>query len=165
VKKALLRNSSGSVMILSSLAPLIFIACFFVQQSTIERHMMNDLEKKNLQTIVLSDNQFSWMNERKEIFFHDHLFDIKNYWLENGRFHFVGLTDEKESELVRQLQKQCGHSGDEILGQLFQLLLSIFNNTAHTEIIHTPGQTQIVLAPIDKLPDWYKLIPTPPPLC
>src|SRR5437773_2601131 len=102
-----IRKSMGSLLLVVALMPFLFIICFLVNQQLIQQRMRETLEEKNLQTIVLTSDQFSWIKEGKEILLEGRLFDVKYYSIENNDYHFSGLVDEKETELVKQLSKEC----------------------------------------------------------
>lgn len=85
--------------------------------------MKGELEKRHLQTIILRENEVTWMDEH-EIWINNSMFDIHTKKLENGLYTFTGLYDEEETLLVEQERDATGKNNhqNQLLARLFKSL-------------------------------------------
>lgn len=85
--------------------------------------MKEELEEKQLQTIVLPEGEVTWM-DKHEIWVNNSMFDIHTKKLENGIYTFTGLYDEEETRLVEKERTAAGENNDQtkLLAQLFKCL-------------------------------------------
>lgn len=125
--------------------------------------MKEKLESQQLQTIILPENQVTWM-DKHEIWVNNSMFDIHTKKLEHGIYTFTGLYDEDETILVEQEKNAAGKNNEQskLLAKLFKCLPGFCNE--HTEIStplsgHNSFNSLISPLPISQ----FRKIPTPPP--
>jgi hypothetical protein len=85
--------------------------------------MQEELEKGQLQTVIISESEVIWM-DKYEIWVNNSMFDIRTRELENGIYTFTGLYDAAETLLVKQERNAAGETQEEdtLLSQLFKSL-------------------------------------------
>jgi hypothetical protein len=135
-----------------------------MKQRQLKHDAKERLEKINLKTIILSTQEFRWTETGKEISIHGELFDIKSYSIINGKFIFSGLFDKDETALDK-LEHNWKNSQEEnkLVSELFQVLQSVFHNSA---VLQEPSKelaNQYPYLTTDKLLFQPKKIITPPP--
>jgi hypothetical protein len=135
-----------------------------IKQQQLKREARVKLEELKLKKIVLSASDFQWTERGKEISIHGELFDIKSYSQKNGKFIFSGLFDKEETELDK-LEHNWRNNQEEnkFLTQLFQVLQSVFHNSAPIQNPYKKLASQYPYPGPDKLSFQPKKIITPPP--
>ena len=135
-----------------------------VKQQQLKHDARTRLEELNLKTIALSAREFQWTEAGKEISVRGELFDIKSYSQKNGKFIFFGLFDKEETALDK-LEHNWRSNQDEnkFLTQLFQVLQSVFHNSAPMQGAYKKLTKQYAYPNPDKLSFQPKKIITPPP--
>ncbi len=85
--------------------------------------MKEELGKRQLQTIVIPENEVTWM-DKHEIWVNNSMFDIQTRKLENGVYTFTGLYDEDETRLVEKERNAAGksHEQHKLLARLLKSL-------------------------------------------
>lgn len=79
--------------------------------------------------VSISDDEVNWIEEGKEVWINDRMFDIKSLKHKDHQYTFKGLFDDEETGFVRQLEKEQqkeNYSGYKLLAQLFQVFRSHF---------------------------------------
>ena len=122
------------------LAALPVLSVFILQfhQKTIQHRMKEQLEKRFLQTVVISSDKVHWVKSGKELWLNNRLFDVKGYEQKNGTCTFTGLYDEEETMLVQQLQKnqdRDNSSDNKLLTQLFQIMQAVISNQQEEDMV------------------------------
>ena len=144
--------------------PLTFCVVTEIKQQQLKHQARVRLEKLNLKKIFLSASEFQWTEVGKEISIHGDLFDIKSYSQKNGKFIFTGLFDKEEAELDKlEHNWRNNHEDNKFLTQLFQVLQSVFHNSAPIQAPYNKLANQYPYLSPDKLPFQPKKIITPPP--
>lgn len=126
--------------------------------------MKKQLEQKDLQTVILPENEVVWM-DKHEIWINDHMFDIHNRKLENGVYTFTGLYDEAETILVKKERDATGKSKEEnkLLSQLFKCIHTIFYTRSATfDSLASPHYYNVCFVTGGPIAQ-FREIPTPPP--
>jgi hypothetical protein len=151
--------------ILLGFAPLLFVLVVSIKKNDIHRQMKEKLKSQHLQTIILPENEVTWM-DKHEIWVNNSMFDIHSKKLENGIYTFTGLYDDDETELVEQERNAAGKNNEQnkLLAQLFKCLPGFCNE--YTEIAtplpdHYSYNSLISPIPISQ----FREILTPPPQC
>lgn len=125
------RIYANYALLLITVAPILSFIILPLHQKEIQYQMKIKLEKEALQKIVLSEKNVHWIKPGKEIWAANKMFDIKSYTYEDGIYTFSGLFDEKETDIVKQLQKNLpdqNSSRNKILYQLIQLFQITFQD-------------------------------------
>ncbi len=86
-------------------APICIFTTLFVFQKIAQHSMKEKLEEASLQTIVLSTNDFIWIEKDREIKIGNEMFDVKSYTKKVDRFVFIGLYDKVEKKINKQINK------------------------------------------------------------
>jgi hypothetical protein len=159
------KKISSLLFILLGFTPLLFVLFVSLQKKEIRHRMEKELEKGQLQTVVIPENEVIWMDDH-EIWVNSSMFDIQSKQLENGIYTFTGLYDEEETQLVKKEREAAGNSDEQnkLLTQLFKSLPAFcIQQTEHTNYI--PGHDQynfpLSAAPVNP----FREIHTPPPRC
>jgi hypothetical protein len=162
--KIAIRKITSLLFLLLGLLPLLFILSFHIQQHLVREHMKEELERRNLQTLRIPEQEVIWM-DKHEIWVNEQMFDIHSRSLENGIYTFTGLYDEQETLLVKQHEDATGKNLDEnkMLAQLFKCLQTIFLDSSAE---YTPGTGRLAALfafctnePVKQ----FRVILTPPP--
>ena len=95
--------------------------------------MKEKLEEKQLQTLVLPENDVIWMDEH-EIWVNSSMFDIHTKKLERGFYTFTGLYDEEETLLVERERNAAGKNNEQnqLLTELFKCLPGFWEQAVET---------------------------------
>ena len=144
--------------------PLTFYVVTEMKQQHLKQVARERLEKIILQTIILPPHEFQWTEAGKEISIHGELFDIKCYSIKNGKFIFSGLFDKDET-VFDELEHNWRNKEQEnkLLTELFQVLQSVFHNSAPVQEPNGQLANQYPYLSPDKLSFQPKKIITPPP--
>ena len=135
-----------------------------IKQQQLKNEAIARLEKLNSKTIALSASEFQWTEVGNEISIHGELFDIKSYSQKNGKFIFSGLFDKEETALEKLEHNWSNNQdGNKFLTQLFQVLQSVFHNSAPMQDPSKKLANQYPYPSPDKLSFQTKRIITPPP--
>lgn len=110
--------------------PLAWLLCMEIQQFRVRVAMEEKLETASLQTISIPVNEVEWFENNTEILVNNHLFDVKEFHIENGRALFTGIFDEQETH-IRQLMAQASGAADhaKLLGRFFSVDLFQVNTS------------------------------------
>lgn len=140
------------LFILLGFVPLLFVLVITIRKHNIRQRMKANLEQQHLQTIVLPENEVTWINKH-EIRVNNSIFDIRTRNLENGVYTFTGLFDYEETLLVENEKNTTGKNNEQnkLLVQLFKSL-PVFC-TQISDVFHQ-------LPPVDS----YKQLMTPHPI-
>ena len=117
--------------LLAAAAPLLFAIVSNIKEKGIHFRMQQRLERDELQTLHLSENDVVWM-DKDEIWVNDRMFDIHNKKLEKGVYTFTGLYDNEETELVNYKKQSTKKESDqyELLTFIFESLQNIFHSNS-----------------------------------
>jgi hypothetical protein len=118
-------NTAKPALLLAALFPFITLLGFQLHQKAVRHRMKEEMEKQCLHTITLQQQEFHWVEEGKELWVNNRLFDVKSFHVENGTYSFTGLYDEEETSLVKSLQQNEGQRNtpeNKLLTEFFQLL-------------------------------------------
>lgn len=132
------RIISISCIILASSLPLIFSGFFLSSRFMIRMNMFERVNKEQLTTIKIPENEIEWYNQGHELILEGKMFDVKAIHLENGIYTISGLFDDDETELdsiEEYYANQEGHS-KKITFQIFQNFLGIIAIT--NKIVYFP---------------------------
>lgn len=147
--------------------PVFFILLFSVKQQTIRKEMKEKMEKEQLHTIVIADNEIQWAKAGKEIWVEGKMFDIKSSKSEDGFTTFKGLFDHEETLLKLVLKKNWGKSQanhNQLFAQLFQTLQSIYFTYPDNSFTESSNLLQVYPFFSPNIQTQFLEIPTPPPL-
>jgi hypothetical protein len=87
------------------LAPIFIWIGYFTALQINRHHIKERLEYENLQTISLSNNEFTWVNDEEEILINQQLFDVQSYTQSGNTYTFIGIYDNQEDSIKLQLKK------------------------------------------------------------
>ncbi len=82
--------------------PIFLFSVFSIKQKIIQFQMHEKLEEAALEEIIIHNNDFSWVSN-DEITVHGKLFDVKSHSKNVEATIFVGLYDNKEDAINKQL--------------------------------------------------------------
>jgi hypothetical protein len=122
------KKITSFLFILLGLAPLLAIVFFTVRKQNIQTRMKEKLEHHLLQTIVIPENNVTWI-KKHEIRVNNRMFDIKTKKLENGVYTFTGLYDDEETKLTEQEKNAAGKNNEQnkLLAQFLKHLSLFFH--------------------------------------
>ena len=89
--------------------------------------MKESLEREILQTIRVNDQEITWVENGREAWIGNRMFDVKKTIIQNHEYVLVGLFDDQETSLVKKIseeQQKQNLSGYDLLAQLFQVFRS-----------------------------------------
>lgn len=155
------------VLLAAMLAPAGYTFIFYTRQQAFRQEMEEQLEKKILKTVVLSQNEVIWFKPGKEIIVDGKMFDVKSVVYSNdGTVAFTGLFDEEETLLVNQLREQQQKENSQGNKQLIQLL----QLTMNVPVKNFTDESSLPFISAASFPDYtsslasvYITILTPPP--
>jgi hypothetical protein len=158
------RKITGLLFVLLGILPLLFILSFHIQQYLVREHMKEELERRNLQTLQIPEQEVTWM-DKHEIWVNEKMFDIHSRSFENGIYTFTGLYDEQETLLVKQHMDATGKNLEEnkILAQLFKCLQTIFLESSPDNAPGTGKSATFFAFPAKGPIKQFRIILTPPP--
>ena len=145
--------------------PLIFSATFIIKLKIAQYRAEEKLEDSILQTLVLTEEKFKWLRKNKEISVDGKLFDIKSFSEKNGKYIFVGIFDEEETELAQTLSKGFDEKNDidDELPGLFQILLSASSLKPDESLAFADIATTYCPLILQHISSPFQDILTPPP--
>ena len=91
--------------ILVILMPIMVSVSLLVWQQVIHFEMMEELEAKNLTTIIIKKGSLKWTRTGKEIEINGNLFDVDDISTKGDSCIIKGLYDEKEEALLQTIKK------------------------------------------------------------
>jgi hypothetical protein len=162
--KITIRKITSLLFLLLGILPLLFILSFHIQQHLVREHMKEELERRNLQTLQIPEQDVIWM-DKHEIWVNEQMFDIHSRSLEKGIYTFTGLYDAQETLLVKQHEDATGKNLQEnkVLAQLFKCLQTIFFESLADAALQTTSPAisfaSLTMGPIKQ----FRVILTPPP--
>jgi len=92
-------------LLLVIVMPLLASVTIMLTQQVIHFQMLEELESKNLTTIIIKKNNLKWIRQGKEIAVDGKLFDVKDISIKGADYVVRGLYDEKEATLVQLVKK------------------------------------------------------------
>jgi hypothetical protein len=146
--------------------PVMAVCLLQYRQIALQRRGKERLEKELLQTVSVPKEALRWAKQGKEIWINDHLFDVKSYSLVNNVYIFKGLYDEDETLVVKALRQQNRQQNDKesrLLGQLFQLLKSVYSSQEDPCVLDERSCRNLFSEKNYPLASLFKLVNTPPP--
>jgi hypothetical protein len=153
----------ASILLLPSLAPVIYYSIFLIAQFEARLEMKKELNKKQLTSIHI-DKQTPVIGH--EVYIDGKLFDIKNIRpLENGDLIAEGLFDEEESKLNDGLSEN--EENDQSETQLAKVIFQWQDSPPALPAFFYQSLSIIYDAPVDQRlhGDPFSFINTPPPQC
>lgn len=97
------KHSSVLVALSIFCLPTLLIVYFQLAQWQQQKHMEEELENDQLQTISISQSELKWYKLNKEAIVEGKLFDVKKIHQEGNTVILTGLFDEKETEIKNNL--------------------------------------------------------------
>ncbi|MCX8019383.1 MAG: hypothetical protein N2747_02680 [Chitinophagaceae bacterium] len=84
---------------------------FYLRLHMMKKAIEEKLEKENIQTITVSQNDLIWIKKNKEAIIGGRFFDVKEIvYSDNNSIRLKGLFDDEETEWHKQLMKNEDHS-------------------------------------------------------
>lgn len=86
--------------------------------------MRKELDRQSLVTIKVDQENFSWIDEGREMMIGGRMFDVKSFELENGVYTVNGLFDDEETALLKRMQENREDetsNGNNVLAEFFGL--------------------------------------------
>lgn len=157
------KKISSLLFILLGFTPLLFVLIVSLQKKEIRHRMKEELGKKQLQTIVIPENEVTWM-DKHEIWVNNSMFDIQTRKLENGVYTFTGLYDEEETRLVEKERNAAGKPSeqDQLLARLLKSL-PVFCCELEEEFLLLPNNVNYRCFILAHPANPFREILTPPP--
>jgi len=127
------RSFISLLLLLPVLLPLLFMVSNDLSKWTIKQRSRERLNTGvSLIQIRVHEDQVQWM-DKKEIFIHGRMFDIKKSDLKDGWYTFTGHYDTKETKLLRKQQAaQQQKAGQQSLLKVFKSLQQLFHEPQET---------------------------------
>lgn len=157
------RKITSFLLILLGFTPLLFVLAITIKKHDIRKRMNEEMEYRELQTIIIPANQVVWM-DKHEIWVDNQMFDIHTREIKNGVYYFTGLFDAEETEMVEE-EKKNGHrkkTQNQLLTKLFKCLPDFFYGEQFESYrdYYPPG---LNLFRQENIPHPIREIITPPP--
>lgn len=146
--------------------PLLFSSFFIIQLKIAQHKAKEKLEESLLQTLHLTNNEFTWEKKGKEIRYLGKLFDIKTHMVKDGKHHFTGLFDDEEMalrEFFKNSTTEQNKKGNHLLASLFQLLQSVYQADPNDSLMPGSSSREYCYLVLSNIPSPTKNILTPPP--
>jgi hypothetical protein len=162
------KNITAVLVLFVMLMPALFMAFSAYRRSSIQHEMKERLEKEQLVSISINENELVWVKLEKEIFYNGNMFDVKAYEIKNGKVHLKGLFDEQEKELNDVVNRQMKNSSTPNYHLLIQFLQLLQNNFLNEVALPTAFYTSHQLKYIqyaDRIKENNLSIIIPPPKC
>jgi hypothetical protein len=87
------------------LLPFLFWLVHFTAEQVNRYHIHEKLENENIQSIIITSNEFRWVKQNEEILINNKLFDVKKYVQKGNSFTFWGVFDTVEDAITLQIKK------------------------------------------------------------
>ena len=71
-----LKNILTAVFILLASLPLIYALFFIINKACIHQRMREELNRRELTTVILDKSNLQWMEEGRELLIDDRMFDV-----------------------------------------------------------------------------------------
>jgi len=91
------------IFLLLTLVPVLLMGGLQAFQYHIKQKVDKAFAEKELQTIVLPENEVNWYEQGKEIMVNGKMFDLKAYSICKGVFTAIGVYDEEETGVIALL--------------------------------------------------------------
>jgi len=119
--------------------PTLLIVYFQLAQWQQQKHMEEELESHQLQTISISKSELKWYKLNKEVLVEGKLFDVKKIHEKDATVFLTGLFDEKETEIKNNLgiirkAESDKKKNSELAQQFFSFLLFPARNSIEIPI-------------------------------
>lgn len=101
----LIKKISFFILFIAAGAPLFLSAVFLTGRIVIQHNMREKMEKENVITIDIPENDFRWHKKNREIIVNGKMFDVKSLVKVDNIYYVSGLFDEQESILNEDLKK------------------------------------------------------------
>jgi len=126
-----------------ALYPSIFSAINLAQEQFNRWKMLEKLEEQSLHSLVMTPNDnYEWVDNKREIRINGKMFDVKEYQYENGNLKVTGLFDSEEDELEKQvmsmMKNQQNRHHTTPNGFLLTILFNDLNNIQVTGLESFP---------------------------
>ena len=163
--RSITKKITSLFFILLGFVPLLFVLVITIKKHDIHERMKEKLESQHLQTIIIAENEVTWM-DKHEIWVNNSMFDIHTRKLEHGIYTFTGLYDDDETILVEQERNAMGKNNEQnkLLVLLFKCLPTFCNQ--HNEIQNPSSKHDCYSMLTPPIPiSQFREILTPPPQC
>lgn len=162
------RKISLLLLLLPVSVPVMFCFYFSVRQQIVRHQMLEAMEQKELQMIVVASDKVEWFEKGKELVIEGELFDVKEYRFEAGHIIAKGLSDKKETELKNSLERSMKEDGNEARGSkiINKLITQLIWDHNYQQIL--AGSSMVILKKkfpfhISDLTNSDISLPYPPP--
>jgi len=128
-----------------------------MQLKIAKREAKEKLEMTMLQTISVKNEDFTWVEEGKEIRIGEHMFDIKSMEKKDNLFFFTGIYDEQEKQLHLKLNNFHNEENSGKQNKLF----SFFFNSFYLVPFHLQSQQDFAVSKTSYISYFSLLLPSP----
>lgn len=142
------KNITAFTLLLLVASPLLVSVGYILQKHYIKHQMKEQLEKANLQTLLLQPDQLHWAKADKEIWVNNQLFDVKEIQLTNKGYLIKGLFDTQETAIKQKAAQQSDAQADGAQATLKWLLTALYH----------PSEN-IMQVPMPPIPSGQQYIP------
>jgi len=105
---------AANIILLTAMAAMLLPSLYsnFLQfDRCIARVIAHEkLETDNLETIRIAAADLHWYEEGRELFYHDQLFDVESFYIQNDTLIIRGITDKRETEIDQAVNKLLHNS-------------------------------------------------------
>ena len=105
-------------------SPLLVYITLPIGQQIIRYQMLEDLESKNLTTIIIKKKDLTWTKTGEEITIAGNLFDVDHISKQGDDYIIAGLYDVKELQLLQTIKKTQQTSGTQPLQRLLSHVIT-----------------------------------------
>jgi hypothetical protein len=162
-----IKKITSLLLILLVLLPSLFIFFVAAQREKIRHSMKEKMEEHLLHSITIQNDDIVWVKPGKEIRIGEQMFDIKHINRGEHTTTFLGLYDEEETMLNKQVRDGWNKNTNKqslLLSHLVQFLYSFyFIPQAEVDpIVYIENKFNNPAPPL--LSAGYTSVSTPPPL-
>lgn len=148
--------------------PTLLIVYFQLAQWQQQKHMEEELENSQLQTITLPHSELNWYKPNKEVIIEGKLFDVKKFQQEGNTVILTGLFDEKETEIKNNLSiirkaESEKKKNSELAHQYFSILLYPMRNSIEIPVSFQLTKKSFPVEASSRITSISYSIITPPP--
>lgn len=133
------KNITALAFLLLVASPLLVLVGYALQKQYLRHQMKEQLEKANLQTLLLQPHQLHWAEAGKELWINNQLFDVKEITRTSNGYCVKGLFDAQETAINQKAAQQSETGGEAYQTSLAWLLLPLYHPSENAIDIPLPA--------------------------
>lgn len=133
------KHITAFALLLLVALPLLVSVGYLLQKQYVRHQMKEQLEKANLQTLLLQPDQLHWAEAGKELWINHQLFDVKEIQITHKGYRIKGLFDTQETSINQKVAQQGEAMPDGYEASLAWLLLPLYHPSENSIFIPLPA--------------------------